>query len=503
MKTHLIFKHFNRYKTLVFCSLFIGIFFSYCSKNPDIGTRLNEDEPGIYEYLLSNPDQYSEFAKLIELTKSVDLLKGLKNLTYLLPDNEAMRQYYKEKKVNSLMDFTDAFRQSLLRNHIVPSIQKTPDIYLGALQDTNALGDYLRTEFIGSDIMLNKTSKITTQNLAVAGNCIHVIDQVLEPITKDIYTVISEDPAYSIFSEGLQLTGIKDTLQSITQSYRAKNVRTRFTLLAVADTTYNRLGIQDVNDLIVWCGESSTENLDSKEHPFYKYIEYHCLAGTFYLNFFMDESNYNAISQVNSISMSVTNDYKINPDSVTNKYTGFHISESNIPAKNGVIHAVNNLLPIPELQEFIFETTDYFEIKQGAFYRKDQMQWIDGQNSFSKIKFLSDRLEYFGVSSPSDGYLNGDYLNLPNFKWIEITTPVIPAGRYKVSSGIRFKFVETFPSVLVYIDDKYTTDITTNQEIIDFGEVNWNVSGEHRIRISCPDGGTMSWDYLVFTPIQE
>lgn len=503
MKTPIIFKFFNHYKPVVLGSLFIGLLFSFCSKQPDIGTRLNEDDPSVYDYLKSNSDQYSEFAKLIEITKTVDLLKGLKNLTILLPNNAAMLEYYKEKKVNSLEDLPDAFRQSLLRNHILPTMQKTTDIYLGALQDTNALGDYLESGFSGSDIVLNETAKITTRNLSVAGNMIQVIDQVLEPLAKDIYTVISEDPSYSIFTEGLQLTGLKDTLQKITVPYVAKNVRTRFTVLAVADTTYNRFGIQDVNDLIAWCGESSTENLDSKEHPFYKYIEYHCLAGTFYLNFFMDESNYNAISQVNSIFMSVTNDYKINPDSVTNKYTGFHISESNIPAKNGVIHAVNNLLPIPELQEFIFETTDYFEIKQGAFYRKDQMQWIDGQNSFSKIKFLSDRLEYFGVSAPSDGYLNGDYLNLPNFKWIEITTPIIPAGRYKVSSGIRFKFVETFPSVLVYIDDKYTTDITTNQEIIDFGEVNWNESGEHRIRISCPDGGTMSWDYLVFTPIQE
>jgi len=501
MKTLPIFKHINRYKSVLLL-LILGLLLSFCSKNPDIGSRLNPDEEGIYDYLLSNPDQYSEFTKLIELTKSVDLLKGLKNLTYLLPNNTAMRQYYKEKKVNSLADFTDDFRQSLLRNHIVPSIQKTQDIYLGALQDTNALGDYLETEFAGSDILVNKTSKIISRNIAVAGSMIQVIDKVLDPVTKDIYTIISEDPAYSIFSEGLDLTGLKDTLQLITYPYNAKNVRTRFTLLAVADTTYNRLGIQDVNDLITWCGESSAD-FTSKDHPFYKYIEYHCLSGTWYLNYFMNETKYSAISQVNSISMSVTDDYKINLDPATNKYTGFIIPSSNVSAKNGVIHTVNNLLPLPEWKEFIFETTDYFEIKQGLFYRKDQKEWYDGQNSFSKIKFLSDKLQYYGVSAPIDGYLNGDYLFLPNFRWIEITTPAIPPGRYKISSKMQFIIGDSFPNVRVYIDDEYITELTSNQQITDFGIVNWNTSGEHRIKIECPDLGTMSWDYLVFTPIQE
>jgi uncharacterized surface protein with fasciclin (FAS1) repeats len=433
----------------------------------------------------------------------VDLLKGNKNLTFLIPDNTAMREYYKEKKVTSLADIPDDFRQKLLRNHIIPSVQKTSDIYLGALQDTNALGDYLETEFSGSDILLNRSSKIITRNIEIANNWIQVIDKVLEPVTKDIYTVISEDPGYSIFSEGLRLTGLKDTLKMITYPYKAKNVRTRFTLLAVPDTTYYRFGIRNVNDLIDWCGESSSDDLASREHPFYKYIEYHCLAGTWYLNYFMNESRYYAISQVNSIAMNVTDDYKINPDNVTNKYTGFFIPLSNISAKNGVIHAVNNLLPLPELQEFIFETTDYFEIKQGLYYRKDKKEWFDGENSFSKIKFMSDKLQYVGISTPSENYLNGDYLLLPKFKWIELTTPEIPAGHYKIGSKMWFTFAGAFPKVNVYIDGEYIKELTENQQIADIGDVNWGAPGEHRIKIECPDLGTMSWDYLVFTPIKE
>ena len=59
----------------------------------------------------------------------------------------------------------------------------------------------------------------------------------------DIFTAVSSDPSYSIFAEGLSLTGLKDTLQIITFPYGNKVARTRFTLLAVADTIYQRYGI--------------------------------------------------------------------------------------------------------------------------------------------------------------------------------------------------------------------------------------------------------------------
>jgi hypothetical protein len=217
----------------------------------------------------------------------------------------------------------------------------------------------------------------------------------------------------------------------------------------------------------------------------------------------MDKTQYYSISQVNSIAMEVTNDYKLNPDVATNKYTGFFIPLSNIPAKNGVIHAINNLLPIPEFQEFIFETTDYPEFRNASFYHKSQSLWVDGQNSFSKIKFLSTRFEYFGTSQPSETYLNGDYLLLTSFKWVELTTPEIPAGHYRISSRMGFTFTGAFPSIKVYIDDEYLTELTENQQIQNLGEVTWHTSGEHRIKIESSELGNMTWDYIVFTPLKE
>jgi uncharacterized surface protein with fasciclin (FAS1) repeats len=501
MKIYSDFTHGLRVSTLTFTAIFLGLLFFQCADEREIGSSLYEDDEGINDYLKANENNFSEFGKLVELTKTKDLIKGLKNVTFFLPTNSAMLQFYKDKKVASLNDFTDEFRQTLLRNHVVPSIQNTKDIFLGALQDTNALGDYLSTDFMGADIIVNKTSKITTRNVPVSGNLVHVVDNVIDLQTKDIYSIISNDTGFSIFTEGLQLTGLEDTLRLISYPYQTKNVRTRFTLLPVPDSTYSRLGIESVSDLIDWCGKAETDEYDSKEHPLYRYFEYHCLSGTYYLNSFNNESSYPSISQVNSILMTVTDDYKINLNQVTGQYTGFILNSANISAKNGVIHPINNLMPLPQFQEFKYEPTNIFEITQGSFYKKDQKEWTDGQNSFSSIKFESERLQYKGISTPAENYLNGDYFLLTNFKWIEISTPVIPAGKYQLSSKLWLTYTENFPLVNIIVDDKFSLQLTENQQISNLGQFNWKTAGKHRIRIECPDRGIMTLDYLLFSPL--
>jgi uncharacterized surface protein with fasciclin (FAS1) repeats len=504
MKFPSIFKRLNRNKLVVLFTLITGFLLCYCAKEPEIGSSLYQDESGVYNYLISNSEKYSEFAKLIELTNTMDMFKANIGFTFLIPDNTAMYEYYKEKKVNSLSDFTDTFRQNLLRNHLICSLQETTNFQKnsGALSDTNAIGDYLKIDFRESNFFLNYDAKITHRNIKIGECCIQVINKVLDPYTKDIFTVLSENPEFSIFSDGLRLTGIKDTLQMISSQYKKWKFRERFTLLAVPDTVYHRFGIHNVDELISWCG-SSSENITLRENPFYKYMEYHCLQGTFYLNYFKENTSYPVLSQLNSISMNINGDYKINLDNNTNKYTGFIRSSSNIPAKNGVIHAINNLLPIPKFQEIIFEVTNYMEFTSAAFYRRDKALWFDGGNSFSKIKFVGEKIQYYGYCLPEETYLNEDYIIIQNFYSIEITTPKLPAGRYKVGSSQSFIYEDDPPPFQVYIDNRIVPDFNIFDFIVDFGEVTWNKSVEHKIKIVCPNLGSMYWDYLVFTPIIE
>lgn len=495
MEDYLIYRLFIRYKSFTLFSVLIFLLFSYCAKEP-LYWKLRPDEQNVGDYIANNPDQFSEFAKLMELTNLKAVLNVRGPYTVMVPTNEAMIEYYKEKKVNSLSDFSDASRQSLIRNHIYCSLQDANNIGLGTIRDTNALGDYMTSEFEVADIILSKNAKIIKKNIRVNNGIVHVLDKVLDPITKDIYTLVSENPAFTIFSEGLRLTGLKDTLQIISFQGINRLVRTRFTVFAVPDTIYYRFGIHNVNELINWCG-ASPDSLSSKDNPFYRYIEYHCLVGTFYLNTLNSLYNYPILSGENYVSFADSDDYKINFDTISNKFTGFIIPASNITAKNGVIHTVNDLLPVyyPKPKDISFDVTEYPDLQQQGCYQHYYMKWTDGQNSFRKIKFQGDFLQYFYNPNMIRGVLNGaDCLSMEGFWWIEITTPYIIKGRYDF-----WLFVLMGGSDLahfaVYIDGVKVKEIDPTEGFDrNICEVNWTKSCEHKIRLVSTVQGRLFWD---------
>lgn len=503
MEKFSLFKFLIRYKFVFFFMVFTSLLFSFCKQEPQVW-KLKSQEQVAGDYIASNPDQYSEFEKLIELTGTGPLLNIRGPFTVFLPTNVAMLAYYKQKNVNSLMDFNEKFRISLVRNHIITNEITTGDIGLGAIRDTNAIGDYLVTEFQGADIILNKYSKIIKRDIPTANGYIQVIDKVLDPITQDIYSVISSDPSFKIFSDGLNLTGLKDTLQIVSFPYGKKIARTRFTVLAVPDSVFKANNINNVGDLIKWCG-ANPDSLTYLNNPFYRYIEYHCMNGTYFLSNF-STGIYSILSRDNNISVTINDDYKLNLDPLTKKYTGFNISSSNTPAKNGAIHVIKDLLPVidPEPAEIIFETTDYFDLKQGDYYGKYYMKWHDGQNSFAKIKFEGDYLlYYYKVNHGRSPILNYDCLSMLGFWWIEITTPKIMKGHYKAGGNI-WTGGDDLPIFDVYIDGKKYVNLNARLGAtkIEFGEVNWTKTEEHKVKLVCTGWGVLFWDSVIFTPIK-
>jgi len=302
--------------------LLFSLLFTFCTEKAQLW-KLKSSEQVASQYIANNPDQYSEFNKLIGLTGLEPLLSIRGPFTIMLPTNTAMLDYYKLKNVSSLTDFDAKTLQDLIRNHIITNEIATGDIGLGALRDTNAIGDYLVTEFQGSDIILNKTSKIIKRDIVTANGLIQVIDRVIDPLTKDVYSTVAADPSFKIFSDGLSLTGIKDTLMLISFKYGTTTARTRFTVLAVADTTYQRYNINSVDDLIAWTGANKTDNLKIINNPFYRYMEYHCLNGSYFLSD-LTTSIYPILSHDNNVAFTIDTDYKINLNSKTKKYTGFN-----------------------------------------------------------------------------------------------------------------------------------------------------------------------------------
>jgi uncharacterized surface protein with fasciclin (FAS1) repeats len=474
-----------------------------CVEEPKLWAIKSTEQVAV-DYINSH-EEYSEFSRLIEIT-GLHALLGIRGpYTIMLPDNNAMFAYYKAKGVNSLTDFDKNFRYKLVLNHLILSEINTDDMGLGAIRDTNAIGDFLVTEFEGSDIILNRESKIIKRDIRLDNGYAHVINRVIEPVTKDVFTVLSEDPSFKIFTEGLRATGLKDTLQQISFPYGKISCRNRYTLLAVPDSIFEKNGISSVADLVKWT-KGNADSSKYKSDEFYQYMSYHCLAGTHYLSDLKNQL-YPTMSLENYLLMTIDTDYKINLQPKTKKYTAFIVPASNTPAKNGALHVINDLLPVwePAPQSILFECTDFFDIRQGDWYGKYYMKWNDGQNALAKIKFEGDWLGYyFKLNHGLGNLMNYDALFMLNYWWIEVTFPRVIKGKYDVMYGSPWNGYTELADFETKIDGVATGIIYDrtkglNQKI---GTVEFKTTSEHKIRLRAITCGALYWDYIEFVPVK-
>lgn len=481
-----------------------SIIFNFCAEDPQYW-KVDSQQQVIGDYISTRPDQFSEFHKLLETTGIGALLNTRGPYTLFLPTDEAMFDYYKFKNVSSLSDFSEEFLNELVLYHIVGAEISSLDIGLGTLRETNAIGDYLVSEFEESDIIISKTSKIIKRDIPTANGYIQMIDRVIDPVKIDIFSAVDSDPSYKIFSEGLSLTGLKDTLKIINFPFGDKMARTRFTILAVPDTIYHRYGINTIEELVAWCG-SDMDSLTFLNNPFYRYIEYHCMNGSYYLSD-LNTGVYPILSRDNNISVRIDDDYKINFDPATGNYTGFIIPASNTPAKNGALHAITDVLPVtePAPVAVTFETTDFFDLQQGDYYSNYYARWWDGKNTFAKIKWQGEYLLYY--YQPNNGALiNGDCISTLGWWSVSVTFPKVMKGKYEISvfqpgwndvtdciaylDGVRTNYTYTGP---------YGTGSGGLQKIAD---AEFLTTAEHTITLKNIVNGMLFWDYVVFQPVK-
>jgi uncharacterized surface protein with fasciclin (FAS1) repeats len=476
--------------------MMLFLFLFSCTQDPVLW-KVDSEQQVISDYIAANPDKYSEFNKLLESVNLTSLLAVRGPFTLFIPDNDAMKAYYAEKGINSYTDLTAKEQKTLAYSHLISDNEiPSGDIGLGALRDTNAAGDYMATEFVGSDILINKRSKIVDRDIICANGYVHQIDKVIDPITKNIFEMIKENPSYSLFAQGLEKTGLKDTLTQVSFLYGRKQARIRYTVLAVPDTIFNRYGIHTIDDLVNYFTDSP-DSVTYLENGFYRYMEYHCIAGTYFLSA-LETKLYPILSYDNNVSFTVDNDYKINLIKKTGKYTGFIVESSNSNAKNGALHTVNNLLPViePDPVVYTFDTCDQFELKQMDCYGKYYGKFYDGQNTFANVKWEGDFLQYYYKNHDAPVEVNYDGWQMFGFGWIEITTPKIMKGSYKISAYLWGK-----PDYEVYIDGVKTASIkNSDPDRPPWGEVTWSKTEVHKFKVVATSWGTIFWDVIVFTP---
>lgn len=442
-------------------------------------------------------EQYTEFERMLEHTGLNSILNSGGPFTLFLPTNNAINELYDDLNVSTFTEISDTgFARNFIYNHIIGTSIVTEEMGIGALPETNLLGDYIASDLDNTDILLNKEAIITQRDIKLSNGYIHEIDKTIPIIEKSIYQTLKDMPAYSLFLEGLKRTGLSDTLALISYELGGFEARNRYTVLAVADTTFNRYGINNYDDLVAYFTDDASK-VTYYDNEFYQYMVYHCMQNTYYLSD-LTTTAYPDISQENHVLVTTSPDYQLNLDPATGNYTGFNITESNYPTKNGVIHTIDDLLvaKTPKPAYVIWEVTDQLENTSGDWYSKNFHKWFDGENSFEEIKFQGDYLQYYFKDHDTGPLLNDDCLHMHGYWWIEITTPKITKGKYQISGNIW----RNMASYRVYVDGK-KVGIVNSYDMPDLGTHTWDETKQHTIKLVAAEYGELFWDTVTFTPV--
>jgi len=493
---------FRKGRKLFLGVVFFTLLFSCIKDEPQLWVP-KDINLQITEYLELNEEFYSEFMELIRRADFDHLLSARGPYTLFLPTNDAMQNYYTFKGINSIDDLSLDDMDKLVRTHLFTFLIQSSSIGLGSISDTNALGDFISSEFIGTDIVIGKYSKIIKRDIVNANGYIHVLDRAIDPVIKNVYDVISEKPEYSIFTEGLIRAGLDDDLQKILTEYGNMMVRVWYTILAVPDDVYNSQSIFSIDDLISRYDDGNGVLTDNT-NGFYKYMEYHCLEGVYYLSSF-EPGLYPIISRENYINLKIDSTYKINYNPADSSFVRFIFEDANVSAKNGVLHKISGLLPAQEvaLAPIVFQVTDFPDLRANDCYHNYIKNFMDGQNSFAKIKWQGDYLQYYYKTS--EAYRDHDCLSMSQgFWWLEITVPKVPKGNYNVSGY--FKVGENRADMITYIDGTKMDIIVKTRassksfETIEIGDVEWTETSEHTFKFVTLVPGIVYLDRLIYTP---
>jgi len=518
-------------KIIVIISLFIVALMYSCKREPLEAGFEDMINMTIYDYIVQNKDQFSSFLAVLEKggidkTLSAYNPNGV-DYTLFLPTNAAFDKFISSNpSYNSLSDLLNdtEYLKILSRYHVVNLGIKTNDFPFGALPEFTLSGDQLTVGFIiepdTSYYKINNQAAIIKPNIEVSNGYVHVLENVLIPVTYTTYGWVSMNPGYSIFKAALDATGLKDTL-NINLKTDTRRLRPA-TLLIEHDSIFKKRNIHTFQDLANLISPNST-NYRSRSNPLYNFVAYHILEGGLYLDDFEGvATNYNTYSDIPlnvnglGIDIAINKGREIfdiilhaNGDTTFIDYVGMLYDASNVITQTGSIHFINQIMrqhpPVRAIRNYEFwEETLFSTLRRepGSYQIKDP-------NLLTRVKWSGADLFFVKSDDPDERAWNQDYLFINGDFRISYRIPRIVQGRYRVLIGAHSNS-PTNALAEVFIDGRkigglvdFTTGGSASNPYVgkNIGIVDFQRFEEHTIEIVTLIPGAFRWDYVRFEPI--
>lgn len=486
----------------------------------------------------------------------------------------------------------DEYIKDLVNHHLInDKIEQKTFLMGGRLAYPTLAEDYL-TVVLADDINENTSVFIDGQDIGVTeyGNetnngLIYVLNKVMPPLSSTLYDQLIN---YPIFKAAVDATGLNtrlaqvyDTITSdLGYSYKVKR---NFTLFAVTDEVFNKFDIHSLTDLAKYV--NAENNYTEPENELYKYVAYHLISSVHFaeelFTFETDSTtlvwNTYATSQVITTSKAEGINY-LNFN--TQDSTGILISNEDdyLQTKNGIVYEVDNVMPLftPTPLTIIWDFCDnsqiesivnswgaknghgdcyqtYFPYGTGdntdislVAYDIDIFDYTYTvcNNNWARVGYHQPRqqgnssdtkydpnyqVDYYG-SAPGNGAYHYNFLslNLGYMGKINITTPSILKGKYKVSlrncyvkelyalassGGTKVKFsIDNVAVETMLFTNSSIAENTHSYLAVDelFNEITFNETGNHTFSVTLMDARASTasdyhlfLDWLKFEPIED
>jgi uncharacterized surface protein with fasciclin (FAS1) repeats len=450
------------YTVLIMVLAAVVLVFERCEKEIPEDAYTTSEGLLIGQYLKMKSDTFGEFYKILEKTKSVSFLNAYGQYTCFVPNNKAMLDYYALLGKSNVDDFTTEADIENLRNiikyHICPDSISTGMFTDGGLPDTTMSGDILVTSFGDGgvySIKVNHEANMFLWDISLINGVVHGIDKVLEPVLLSVAELIVQDPDYTIFGKALIETGLYDTIN---------NKSLKYTVFAEPDSILNLKGIMDYEDLLATYSQTG-EPYQNTEDTLYLWIAYHITDFSYFLTD-LENKTYQNLTRNLLFTVQEGVQFLVNSSPINTR-------KSNIAAKNGTYHALDDLLSfIPVPVPVYFEFTDKPEIKALTnFYRKKSISPIPGPDLPDGVAGISVAPgDFYKYGTGDKRYYNNDFIEYKfeaatNRLWIEFDLPaLVEGGEYKIWVCAKCVDGNRSPSVDVYWDDNFMKNISFSKQ---------------------------------------
>ena len=419
----------------------LSLGFMGCEKIDFVETTTSD--ANIYSYLQKTPETYSDFISLIDRAGYAAFLDAYGAYTVFVPTNSGMQKYLQDIGKPSVTQFTTEEAQNFVKIHIIRDTLTTQSFKDGKLPLITMYGQYVLSGVQNTNgvsrYSINRQANVIETNIRASNGIIHVIDAALKPATKTIAQMLEADASYSVFTQVLKATGYYDTLNRVSVSLDDRFM----TVIAESNTVLANAGFTTYEQL-----KNKYSHLNepaNKNDSLNIYAAYHILSGAKYLGDIITATSHltKVATEPTVVSSKLDGQAVLLNDDVFNgvREPGVELSRelSDNTATNGVIHSVNVhykvKLRLPTRIDW--DVCDFPELKKlTAFYGKRNYSFPVG-TVLQDIKWANSSFPptyiYDGASNAS----KKDYLQVPmgvpsRNLWLEMKTPIIPKGKYKV-----------------------------------------------------------------------